>query len=175
MPEDEKPEVAVKNPGHRFQPGHPRYGGKKKRTAAQAREMAATLGIDPLEYMLTLLASDTMDEIEIDATTGKRKKVKVPVPQALKVDISKAIIGFFYPRLNAQSITGPSGGAVEVATLDITTLLSDPEAAKAAQALALKMAEQERLAAGFPDAPKALLPAPDPNVALEVDSHGHWK
>lgn len=173
MPEDEKPEV-VKNPGHRFQPGHPRYGGKKKRTAAQARAIAEQLGVDPLEYMLKLLAADTMDEIEIDATTGKRKKVKVPVPQALKVDISKAIIGFFYPRLNAQAITGATGGCVEVATLDITQLLSDPESAKAAQQLALKMAESERLSAGFPDAPKAL-PGPDPSAALEVDSHGHWK
>jgi hypothetical protein len=167
MPEDEKPEVAPKNPGHRFQPGHPRFGGKKKRTAAQARAIAEQLGVDPLEYMLKLLASDTMDEIEIDATTGKRKKVKVPVPQALKVDISKAIIGFFYPRLNAQSITGPSGGAVEVATLDITKLLEDPDTARMAQNLALAMAEQERL--GLPE-PAALLPAP-----VEIDERGYVK
>jgi hypothetical protein len=173
MPEDEKPEV-VKNPGHRFQPGHPRYGGKKKRTAAQARAIAEQLGVDPLEHMLKLLASDVMEEMQIDATTGKRRKVKVPVPQSLKVEICRVLLPHFYPRLNAQSITGPSGGAVEVAALDVTALLSDPEAAKAAQALGLRMAEAERLSAGLPES-APLLPAPDPSQELATDSHGHWQ
>src|ERR1039458_9358806 len=96
-----------------FQPGHLKVGGRTKRTAAQARSLADELGVDPLAYLLNLLAVDATEELEF-AADGTERKIKVPVSRELKIDISKSICGMFYPRLNAQQISSPDGGPVEI-------------------------------------------------------------
>jgi hypothetical protein len=134
--------VAQRNVGHRFPPHHERFGGRKKRTAMQARELACQLGVDPLEYMLNLLTKDVVEEVEIDAK-GKERKVKVPIGHELKIDICKTLANFFYPRLSATQVTGKDDGPLQVAALDLTTIMADPRLSAAAQEIAMLVAEQQ--------------------------------
>ena len=124
-----------------FQPGHARLGGRTKRTAAQARTLADELGVDPLAYLLNLLAVDATDELEL-ATDGTERRVKLPVSRELKIDISKALAGFFYPKLNSTAVSGPGDGPIETVSFDINKLLENPEAVAAAQRLSLAMLEE---------------------------------
>jgi hypothetical protein len=140
-----------------FQPGHPRVGGRTKRTAAQARSLADELGVDPLAYLLNLLAVDATMELEF-AADGTERRVKLPVSRELKIDICKSLAGFFYPKLNAQQITGPNEGPIEVAraNTELERALATPEGVEAAQKLALLMAQ-----ADTPPAPAGILPPGD--------------
>ena len=143
MPEETKQPkgVAQRNVGHRFHEGHPRFGGRKKRTAAQARALADEMGVDPLEFMLGLLKSDVIDQTVIE--NGKQKKVKATVPLDVRLDAAKTIIGYMYPRLNATQVTGADDGPVELATLDFTPILANPELSLAAQEIAMQLAEAQ--------------------------------
>jgi hypothetical protein len=163
--EQEKPTGLAQRNAGLFQPGHARYGGRK-RTASQVRAMAEKAGIEPMEYMLKLLTVDVVEEVKIDAK-GKERRVKVPVGHELKIDICKALLNFFHPRLNATQITGANEGPVELATLDLTPILANPELARAAQEIALALAEQE--------AAQCALPAPPAPGLLSRDSTGHWQ
>lgn len=154
--------VAQRNAGQ-FQPGHPRYGGRK-RTASQVRAMAEKAGVEPMEYMLNLLTVDAVEEVQIDAR-GKERRVKVPIGHETKIDICKALLNFFHPRLNATQITGANDGPVELATLDLTPIMSDPELCRAAEQVALALAEHDL-------DQRALPPALDVPVK---DCTGHWR
>ena len=140
MSEEKKPAtlVARKNPGHRFGIGHPRFGGKKRNTAAAARAMAEEMGVDPLEFMLYIINSDVMEQTVI--VDGKKKRVEVAIPLDTRLDAAKTVANYLYPRLTAQQISGPSEGPIETVTFDINKLLQDPEAMAAAEKLALLMA-----------------------------------
>ena len=156
--------IAQRNAGQ-FQPGHPRYGGRK-RTASQVRAMAEKAGVEPMEYMLNLLTVDAVEEVQIDAR-GKERRVKVPIGHETKIDICKALLNFFHPRLNATQITGANDGPVELAALDLTPILRNPELARAAQDIALALAEQEVAQLALPPAPAS--------GGLTKDSQGHWQ
>jgi hypothetical protein len=177
MPEDQKTptaETTKKNTGHKFQPGHQRFGGRKKKTAAAARAMAVELGIDPLQFMMTIIHSDTIEQTVI-GEDGKKKRVEVAISLDMRLDAAKAVVGYLYPKLTAQQISGPGDGPIEVAGFDMTKLLSTPEAVEAAQRLALLMAEQNtppaicgpailpRAAAGY-----------DLSEAAPRDHNGHY-
>ena len=114
MSEEKKPatEVATKNPGHRFREGHIRWGGKKKRTAQMARDLAEHLGCDPLEFLLRIIHSDTYSQTVIGAD-GKKQKKEVVIDLPTRIDAAKAVAGFFYPKLNSTAVTGSEGGPVE--------------------------------------------------------------
>ena len=133
--------VAQRNVGHRFHEGHARFGGRKKRTAAQARALADEMGVDPLEFMLGLLKSDVIDQTVIE--NGKRKKVKAVVPLDVRLDAAKTVINYMYPRLTATQVTGADDGPVELATLDFTPILANPELSRAAQEIAMQLAEAQ--------------------------------
>lgn len=141
MSEETKPatKVAKRTPG--FQEGHQRFGGKKKNTAAAARAMAAEMGIDPLEFMLSIINSDTIEQTVI--VDGKKKRVEVAIPLDMRLDAAKTVVNYMYPRLTAQQISGPSEGPIEVAGLDITKLLQDPAMVEMAQSLAIAMAHAD--------------------------------
>jgi hypothetical protein len=139
-----------------FQPGHLRVGGRQKRTAAEARSLADTLGVDPLAYLLNLLAVDATMELEF-AEDGTERKIKVPVSRELKIDISKSLAGFFYPKLNSQQVTGPNEGPIEItrASNELERAMAAPGGVEIIQRAAL-------LLAGQPDAPPArICPGPD--------------
>ena len=133
MPEKKPRTVVLKTlPG--FQPGHIRVGGRQKRTAAQARSLADELGVDPLAYLLNLLAVDATEEVEFTAD-GTEHRVKVPVSRELKVPISQSVVGLFYPKLNSTAVSGPEGGPIETVNLD--AVLFTPELSEAASRLSL--------------------------------------
>jgi hypothetical protein len=140
-----------------FQPGHPRLGGRTKRTAAQARSLADELGVDPLAYLLNLLAVDATMELEF-AADGTERKVKVPVSRELKIDISKSICGMFYPRLNSQTISNPEGGPVEIERVnsELERAMAAPGGVEIIQRAALLLAAQDA-----PPAPTGILPPGD--------------
>lgn len=125
---------APKRRGNPFQPGHPKFGGRKKgspvKRTKEAREIADALGFHPVEFLARV------------ATTGKIPNpdgTETPVSPQDRLDAAKAIAPYIVPKLQATTLTGKDDGPIEVDTFDMATLLKDPEAAKAAQALALKL------------------------------------
>ena len=143
-----------------FQPGHLRVGGRTKRTAAQARSLADELGVDPLAYLLNLLAVDATMELEF-AADGTERRVKSPVSRELKIDISKSICGMFYPRLNSQTISNPEGGPVEIERVnsELERAMSMPGGVEIIQRAALLIAGQDAL------------PSPTPRVIPPGDTY----
>ena len=137
---EKKPRTVVLKALPGFQPGHIRVGGRQKRTAAQARSLADELGVDPLAYLLNLLAVDATEEVEFTAD-GTERRVKVPVSRELKVSISQSVVGLFYPRLNTQAVavSGPDGGPIATVSMNFDAILSTPEGVEAAQKLSLLM------------------------------------
>jgi hypothetical protein len=127
--------------GHRFPEGHQRFGGRKKRTAQQARALADEMGVDPLEFMLSIIKSEVMDQTVIE--NGKQKKVKAVVPLDVRLDAAKTVINYMYPRLNSTAVTGADDGPIALATLDLTPILANPELARAAQEIAMQLMEAE--------------------------------
>lgn len=158
-----------------FQPGHPRFSGRKKRTAAQARALADEMGVDPLEFMLSIINSDTIEQtVMVD---GKKTRVEMAIPLDTRLDAAKTVVNYLYPRLTAQQVTGKNDGPIEVAGLDITKLLQDPAMVEMAQSLAIAMSEADRNA--YParicgPANEQTLAAPDPMEDLERMPNGHW-
>ena len=177
MSEETKPatQVAKKNPGHRFHEGHPRFGGKKRNTAAAARAMAEEMGVDPLEFMLYIINSDVMEQTVI--VDGKKKRVEVAIPLDTRLDAAKTVVNYLYPRLTAQQVSGPADRPIETVTFDITKLLQDPVAVEAAQKLALMMAAQDTAQAPAricgPADESCARPAYDPSEVLR-DHNGHY-
>lgn len=132
--------VAQRNSG--FGAGHPRYGGRKKRTAQQARELAEELGVDPLRFLMEIVRSDTVEQTVIDEK-GKKKKVTTAIPLEMRIDAAKWVSRFCYPVLSATQVTGANEGPVEIVGLDLTRMMMDP----AAQKLAMQIAEDTSAAA----------------------------
>jgi hypothetical protein len=143
-----------RDPGHRFQAQHPRYGGRKKRTAQMARDLADELGCDPLAFMMKIITCEVFEQTIIDEN-GKEKRVKVAVDLATRLSACRDVAGYLYPKLSAQQVTGKDDGPLAVATLDVTQILANPALADAAQQLALMVVEQEI------SEERAGLPAPD--------------
>lgn len=159
---------------HRWQEGHPRYGGRKKRTAAQARQMAEEMGIDPIQFLLSIIKADSIEQTVIEG--GKKKRVTVTIPLEVRIDAAKYVSRFCYPVLSATQVTGADEGPVQVVGADMTALImGDPAMVDAAQRLALLMARPDTLPAPAApaDEPRAL-PAPDPVETLRTDDRGHW-
>jgi hypothetical protein len=155
MPEEMKqPEVVVKNPGHKFQPGHQKFGGRKKRSPAMVRELADKMGVDPIQFLLKVIASDTVEEVRI--VEGKKTRVTVPVTIEMKMDACRIVSGYLYPKLSTTQVTGKDEGPVELATLDISAIIADPALVEMAQKLAITMAEADRN-----PAPARILPPGD--------------
>jgi hypothetical protein len=184
MPKIQKlstPEVTPKaEPG--FQIGHARYGGRKKRTAQAARDLADSLGCDPLAFMMGLIQKDTYMQTVIEPD-GKKKKIEVAVTMDLRLDAARTVVNYLYPRLNAQAISGPDNGPIELeaVTVNLDAIRADPEMCAAAQALSLGLSAAG--ANGIPAQPQiappgesAAQPARDPMETLERDPiTGHWR
>jgi hypothetical protein len=129
------------DPGHRWQEGHPRFGGRKKRTAQMARDLADELGCDPLAFMMRIINSDVIEQTVIE--NGKEKRVKVAVDLATRLSAARDVACYLYPKLSATAVTGKDNGPVAIASLDVAAILANPALADAAQQLALMVVEQE--------------------------------
>src|SRR5579872_6929833 len=142
MPEDIKQPEVVKKTGHRFQPGHPRYGGRKKRSPQEVRVLAEQYGADPIDYLLRLIASETVEEVQV--VDGRKTRVTVPVTTAMKVDACRIVAGYMYAKLSTTQVTGKDDGPVAMATLDISRIIADPALVEQAQNIALALVEADR-------------------------------
>ncbi len=182
-----KPRKGDFQPGHAkipgsggFQPGHPKIAGRKKNTAAAARRLVAEKGIDPLDYLISLLTVDVVKEIEIDAD-GNERWVKRPVTHATKIDVAKTIVNYVYPRLTAKEISGPDGAPIERVNVDVdmAKLLSTPEGVEAAQRMALLLCQSDPTPAPAIETEAEATPV-DATVErdftdyLRTDQNGHW-
>jgi hypothetical protein len=126
-----------------FQPGHPRYGGRKKgspiKRTREAREIAEGLGFHPIE-LLAIIA--------LRGVIPNPDGTETPVDADMRLDAIKAAAPFLIPRLSAQQITGPNDGPVEIITPEVeagmSAIMQDPELCRALQQIALAMAEEEQ-------------------------------
>jgi hypothetical protein len=134
--------------------GHAKWGGRKKGTRNKrtvfAHEVAEKMGVDPVQFLLEIVKSDALQIVVTDPVSGTvllnedgtPKRIWVAVTTQERLDASKTLIGYMYPKLQAMQITGANDGPVEVASLDLTQILADPTMAAAAQKLALMLADQ---------------------------------
>lgn len=118
--------------------GRPKGSISKRRAVAHEvlAQLEAELGraVNPLEGLLRIGAD-------------------VNQPMAIRVQCMSESLTYLFPKLQSQTValTGPTGdGPVEVATLDVSAVLANPQLAAAAQELALMVIEQEALAEGQP-------------------------
>src|SRR5579862_3385949 len=140
----QQPDVVTKNTANRFQPGHPKYGGRKKRSPQMVRELADKLGVDPIQFLLKkVIAGETFTEVRIAADGKTKTRVEVPVTLDMKMEACRIVSGYLYPKLSTTQVTGKDEGPIAVAALDITAILQNPELAQAAQRLALGLAAQK--------------------------------
>jgi hypothetical protein len=149
MPEEKKAPttaVAKKNPGHRFEIGHPRHGGKRRNSTQMVRDLCAELDVDPMRFMLEIIKSGVTTQVVIE--NGKKKKVEVVADLATRTDLAKFVSRFMYPTLTSTAVTGADGeGPVEVASLNLTAVLSNPELCRTAMELAMQIGETAQAAA----------------------------
>lgn len=124
--------------------------GSLNRRSIFAREWAEKLGLqDPAEFLTKVLNADTVEVTKADAhgnavldAEGKPVKQLVVVPLDTRILCARELMGYVYPKLQAQAIQAEVSAVVEN-DIDITALIGDPEMARHAQALALKLAEQD--------------------------------
>jgi len=124
-----------------FTPGHPRYGGRRRKPATAAREIAARLGVDPIEYLTRMLAEGTYEDVEIGPRGGETR-VKRSVPVEMKVDIAKTLAQYIHPKLSAVAVTGAADGPIETNSLSAQILMT-PDLAEAMQKIAFAQAAAE--------------------------------
>jgi hypothetical protein len=130
--------VMTKTPGHRFESGHPRWGGKRKNSTQLVRDLCAEMDVDPMRFMLALIKDGFTTQVVIE--NGKKKRVEVVASLDMRADLSKYVSKFLYPVLSASQISGPDEGPIAVAELDMNKLLQDPASVELMQSLALRMA-----------------------------------
>ena len=129
-----------KNPGHRFEPGHVRYGGRRKNTVAQARALADELGICPMRFLL-LCIDGTVTKTVIE--NGKRKKVAVDIPLDMRIDCAKHVSRFLFPTLSAAAVQAEVAVDMDAqVALPIDAILARPALADALGDLALLVSQQ---------------------------------
>ena len=123
-----------KKKGKRGAPLGVRYGGRKpgsvNKLTRTAREICEQLGCHPAEFLAMVCQKGVMPNADGTFTT---------VDAAMRLDAAKALAPYVMPKLAQTTLTGPNDGPVQVAAFDVAALLADPEAARAAQALALKL------------------------------------
>jgi hypothetical protein len=132
-------EVKSAQGGNKFQPGHPKYGGRRKgvptRQTWLAREIAEQNGFNPVQVAIEVIMRGKLP------ATGAKPGRDVSDEERLKM--LRDLLSYLVPKLSAVQVTGNDGGPVAVAGLDITKLMQDPELAQAAQRLALAIAAGE--------------------------------
>jgi hypothetical protein len=131
----------VSSHGGRFVEGHQKLGGRGKRSASRARDLADSLGVDPLKWCLNLLKTGTYQATVIDET-GKKSKVCTVASGSMLLDAAKCSLQYLYPKLSGISHTGADGeGPIQTETINLSVIMADPALCEAAQKLALAMAD----------------------------------
>ncbi len=139
---DATPVASKKNPGHRFELGHARFGGKRKNSTQQVKDLCEQMGVSPMQFMLELIKNGVTTQVVIE--NGKKRRVEVVAPLEMRVDLAKYVSRFLHPTLTATQVTGADDGPLAVATLDMTRILADPALVLQAQNLSLAMTDADR-------------------------------
>jgi hypothetical protein len=157
------PVATKKNPGHRFELGHQRFGGKRKNSTQQVRDLCTEMGVEPMQFMLELIKNGVTTQVVIE--NGKKRRVEVAVSLEMRVDLAKYVSRFIHPTLTATQVTGNDLGPIAVAGLDLTRLIQDPALVDLMQRTAIAMAQADReLAPADEPEPTRMLPAGDDTV-----------
>ncbi|WP_321471117.1 hypothetical protein [uncultured Paludibaculum sp.] len=134
MPGSGTPEAKPKRKGNPFQPGHPRYGGRKKgsplKRTKEAREIADKLNFHPVEF-LARCAQGEMPNPDGSVTV---------LDTAQRLDAAKSVAPYIAPKLQATQVTGVDDGPVAF-DLPTQAILSDPDMTAKLSELAMLMAE----------------------------------
>ena len=90
-----------------FEPGHPKFGGRKlgtpnKRTSS-ARERLVELGVDPIEYMAKIVADDSAET-------------------SLRLMAAKELAQYSFPKLRASEIAVSSNSEREWSSMSTAEL-----------------------------------------------------
>ena len=178
---DENPQaltIMTKTGHHSFESGHPRYGGKRKNSTQQIRDLCSELSVEPMRFLLLLVRDGWCSQVIFEG--GKKRKVEVAVPLELRCDLAKYVSRFLHPVLSASTsqISGPDEGPIELARVntELERAMSRPGGVELIQRAAL-------LLAGQPDAapapnneakpPARICPGPDDE--REKAERGPWR
>jgi hypothetical protein len=149
-----------KSPDGRFLPGHRKVGGRTPGTKSySAHVLGAKLGVNPLELGLEMLRSGYV------TLPGEPPDKKRLIPVDAYIGLLKDLARYFAPQLSA--VAQQISAQVETSqVMDVTQLMASPELARAAQLLALGIAQQPQLPAGDSDdrAGAFLYEDPDPTT-----------
>jgi len=120
-----------------FQPGHPKYGGRKKGTPIKRTkkgiEIAEAMGFHPVEFLAHVAQHGTMPNP--DGTFS-------PVTTEMRLDAAKSVAPYVAPRLTAAQVTGVDEGPIQTQQVPTEAILQNPALADSLSELALIMAEQ---------------------------------
>jgi hypothetical protein len=141
--------------------GHPKYGGGRRKgimnkRTQYAHELAERMKVDPLQFMLEIVASTAVQVAAVNPDTGETllnddgsvQHTWIAVPLQMRLDAAKSLMSYLYPKLQAMQLTGANDGPIETTVLDVAEIMANPELAQQAQRLALMMSEQQADADG---------------------------
>jgi hypothetical protein len=106
-------------------------GAQNKRTKL-ALEICEELDFHPAAFLATIALTGLMPNPDKSTT---------PVSPDDRIKAAIALAPFVMPRLQATQVTGRNEGPIEVAALDIGSLIQDPVLFEMAQTLAISMAK----------------------------------
>lgn len=139
------------------QKGRPK--GSLNRRTLFVRDWADKVGCDPVEFLLKIVSSDTIEVTKTDSAgnvmldeTGKPMKQLTAVSTELRVQCATTLCGYMYPRLSAQQVQGEIKVPVEI-NLPLDRIMRDPKLSDAIAELALIVASEgdgEQRAAALP-------------------------
>jgi len=185
---DENPQaltILTKTPGHHsFESGHPRFGGKRKNSTQQIRDLCAELSVEPMRFLLLLVRDGWCSQVIFEG--GKKRKVEVAVPLELRCDLAKYVSRFLHPVLSASQtqISGPDEGPIELAraSSELERAMAAPGGVEIIQRAALLIAGQPEIIGppiDGPDdgakAPARICPGPDDEREREKAERGPWR
>jgi hypothetical protein len=130
--------------GHgRFVRGHKRVhpGGRERRRFStwNTRHILEEYGVHPIALMVEAVLTGFLPP-----RIGEDPKKREPISNEERMRTLRDLASYAVPKLVATQITGKDEGPVQVATLDIAALMSDPKQAEAAQLIALALAQETR-------------------------------
>lgn len=142
-------EVPMRDSHGRLIAGHaPIKGAGRKagRGNFSVRALATACNVNPFAISLEILRTQ---HLPVPEGSPDKKGRQVTTAEYVKVLVE--IQTYLAPKMQATALTGAEGGPVAVAAMDVTQLMANPELARAAQLLALGMAQQPQAQLSLPE------------------------
>lgn len=122
-----------------FQPGHKRVGGRKAGQPTKRQlfdEVCARHKFSAVDWVVQC--------VKTGVTPATADRPSQPISQSDRCRMAETLLSFSAPRLSATQVTGANEGPVQVATINVLDLMSDPLTAAAAQRVALSISTAQR-------------------------------